>query len=168
MLTANYLRKILSYDPATGRFQWQWDNNKKPNINSRDTKKIAGSIGLNHRRAIKIKGKRYYCSRLAWLYVTGNWPVAEIDHINGDTLDDRIVNLRDCSRAENQRNVGVTARNTSGTKGVYWNSRAQAWLAQIRVGGKTHYLGTFRSSADAAVAYARAAKELHGDFWRVK
>lgn len=167
MLTAEHLRSILSYDPATGLFRWLWDVDKKPNINSRDTKKVAGTIKPNGRRYIKINGTGRLCSRLAWLYVYGDWPSGEIDHINGRPADDRIANLRSCTRSENQHNVGLTARNSSGRKGVHWAKRYHRWEAEISIAGRKIYLGRFDDLDEAGAAYAAAARLHHGEFARI-
>lgn len=167
MLTADRLREMLFYDPETGLFRWLWDDAKKPNINSRDTKRVAGSINLHGRRLIKISGRLYYCSRLAWLYVHGEWP-EEIDHINGMRCDDRIANLRTCTHSENQHNVGLTKRNSSGRKGVHWAPRYQKWQAEIVIAGRKKYLGRFDNLDEAGAAYASAALLHHGDFARTE
>jgi HNH endonuclease/AP2 domain-containing protein len=169
MLTAERLRSILDYDPDTGIFRWRWDPAKKPNINSRDTKReVAGSVGRRRYRSIKTEQKLYYAGRLAWLYVHGRWPIDEIDHIDGNKTNDRIANLREASRYENQYNVGVTARNRSGHKGVHWVPRYQKWQVEIRVNGQRLYLGRFDCPEAAAAAYAKAAQNYHGEFARVE
>ncbi len=167
MLSAEHLRSILDYNAETGEFRFKHDPRKKPNINSRDTKRPAGSIGVNGRRAIKIGGRRYYCNRLAWLFVYGRWPHDQIDHINGDRLDDRIANLREATPQQNNYNVGITSRNRSGHKGVHWNSRYRKWQADIRVAGKKRFLGRFDDIETATAAYERAATDLHAEFARV-
>lgn len=166
-LSADRLRSIIDYDPDTGVFRWLWDDAKPARINSRDTKKAAGSIGVDGRRAIKISGTRYYCSRLAWLYMFGVWPTDQIDHINCDKSDDRIANLRECSGAQNHLNVGLTVRNRSGYKGVHWNGRYQKWEAAIRINGVRHYLGRYDAAEDAARRYAAAAVKYHNEFARI-
>lgn len=164
LLPVDQLRSILDYDPLTGLFRWRWDSAKKPNVNSRDTKRIAGTINAYGRRVIKIKGRLYYCSRLAWLYIHGRWPDQEIDHINGNRSDDRIANLRDCSREENQHNTGLCSRNTSGYKGIYWSKQQSAWIATITRRGTKQHLGSFDNADDAASAYAAAIHAVDGEF----
>lgn len=91
----------------------------------------------------------------------------QVDHINGDRLDNRRVNLRVCSNAENMRNRGKNVNNTSGFKGVVLmtdKSLKKPWQAQIMTDGKYRYLGVFATKEAAALAYNTAARELHGEF----
>lgn len=90
-----------------------------------------------------------------------------VDHINGNTLDNRIENLRICTRAENQRNRGKQKNNTSGYKGVFWDKQRQRWLVQIRYLGKSINLGRTDDLVEGAHIYDRKALELHGDFARL-
>jgi hypothetical protein len=88
----------------------------------------------------------------------------EVDHRNGDGLDNRFENLRVATHAQNVQNQRVRADNTSGLKGVSWDSRHDRWAAGIEVGGVHRHLGYFVNKAEAGAAYRRAARELHGDF----
>lgn len=90
----------------------------------------------------------------------------EVDHINGNALDNRKSNLRICTHAENMKNIGFSKRNTSGYKGVYWNKSANKWQAQISISGRVTYIGLYDNIEDAASAYNTSAKKNHGDFMR--
>jgi hypothetical protein len=91
---------------------------------------------------------------------------AEIaDHINRNTLDNRRSNLRLATPQQNQQNKGVQRNNTSGFKGVSRQKRSGKWKAEIKSGGKKIWLGEFDSPEEAYVAYCKAAKELHGEFF---
>lgn len=90
----------------------------------------------------------------------------ETDHINGDRLDNRRENIRVCTKAQNLRNVAKRTNNSSGMKGVY-KSRNEKWVAQIRLNGKSYYLGIFSEKVEAAMAYNEAAKKFHGEFARL-
>jgi len=85
-----------------------------------------------------------------------------VDHINGNTLDNRRSNLRICSNAENGRNRGKNSNNSSGFKGVFL--KRDKWAAQIKHNGKSIHLGTFKTPEEAHLAYQRAANKLHGRF----
>lgn len=87
-----------------------------------------------------------------------------VDHINGNTLDNRRKNLRVCEHKENLRNRGTPANNTSGFKGVSWHSDSEKWVANIKADGKPKYIGTFDCKVDAAKAYNEQALLLHGEF----
>ncbi len=88
----------------------------------------------------------------------------EVDHINGDTLDNRDCNLRLATRKQNGRNRRRNRNNTSGYKGVYWHKANGKWAAQIVVNGKRRHLGYFDDPRDAYAAYCEAAYALHGEF----
>lgn len=123
---------------------------------------------MDKRNPLKIKvrayrrgsGKSLYLSRIIMSAPGGS----NVDHINGDTLDNRRSNLRVCSAAENQQNSGKYNNNKSGFKGVYWISRDKKWGASISKNGKRHYLGYFPDKKSAAIAYNNAAVEYHGSF----
>jgi len=90
-----------------------------------------------------------------------------VDHINGNPLDNRRVNLRVCSNAENIRNRRKNANSTSGYKGVCLDKRSNGktpWRARVKNDGKIHHIGYFATAEAAALAYDTAARELHGEF----
>lgn len=88
----------------------------------------------------------------------------DIDHIDGNRRNNTRLNLRICSRAENQYNRGANSNNTSGYKGVYWKHDRKKWGACIRANDKRKYLGYFPTPEEAYAAYCKAASELHGEF----
>ena len=90
----------------------------------------------------------------------------EVDHDDGDGLNNRRGNLRVATHSQNMRNSRISRRNTSGFKGVYFHKKAGKWASQIKFNGKKKYIGCFASPEEAHEAYCRASKELHGDFGR--
>lgn len=88
----------------------------------------------------------------------------EIDHINGNRLDNRRSNLRFCTRQQNRFNEKLRSNKTSKFKGVYWQKDIKRWRARIQKDGEVNYLGTFLNELDAAKAYDKAAKKLFGNF----
>ena len=153
-MTQDELKQILHYDSITGIFTWL-----KP---SKFTKiKIGDMAGCleNSYRKIKIDGNAYKEHRLAWLYVYGYLPTKMIDHINGDTLDNSIENLREVTGSENQQNRGKQKNNSSGYKGV--TKCGNKWRSEIQVNGKKIYQGTFHSPEEASEAYKKAALIYH-------
>lgn len=157
MITAEELRRILDYDPETGIFRWKQKICKKVTIGA-----IAGHVDrIWGYRRIRIKNRYYRASRLAFLYIYERWPI-EIDHINHQQDDDRIVNLREATRLENCRNMRGHVDNKSGFKGV--TQKRNKWRSTIRADGRQVYLGVYGTKEEAYAAYCEASKKYHGEF----
>jgi len=108
---------------------------------------------------IGFEQKKYSSHRLAWLLHNGEWPKQQIDHINGNRIDNRIVNLRDVNCAENNRNRPIAKNNNSGHVGVSWDKDKNKWKAYIDIAGKTKTLGAYKLLSDAIVARSAASIE---------
>lgn len=163
MLDASTLRKVLDYDPRSGVFTRRTGGR---GVAAGD---VAGC--LDKRRGyllIRVGGRLYKAHRLAWLYVHGEWPPNEIDHVNCEKNDNRIANLRLATGSQNQANKRLQANNTSGAKGVSWLANRNKWKARIRINGKLKHLGHFERIEDAADAYRLAASFHFGDFGRAE
>lgn len=115
--------------------------------------------GYAHRIVMK-NGKRY--SILMHRLITDAPKGMEVDHINGDKLDNQICNLRICTRTQNRGNTKY--KNKTGFKGVSKNPKGNTYRAAIKNSKKLQYLGTFKSAGEAAKAYDIAAKEIFGEF----
>lgn len=149
---------LFEYDPDTGVLS------PRPGANAGVRRRPDG-----YWIAWRQKGKRLYLGhRVAWLLHHGAWPVHGIDHINGDKSDNRIANLREATQHQNGGNQRLRRNNTSGFKGVCWDTWTNRWVATIMAHGKHHNLGRFDSPEDAHAAYMTAAVELYGDFARAK
>jgi hypothetical protein len=98
----------------------------------------------------------------------GEWPAAQIDHVKGDKDDNRLVNLRQASNAQNNRNVKKKSSNTSGFKGVCWDKERSLWMASICVDRRQKTLGRFGTPEEAYSAYVTAARTFHGEFARIE
>ena len=117
-------------------------------------------------RATKlINGKRKY--EFMHHYILPKKDGLQIDHINGDKLDNRRVNLRYCTELQNHSNVDKRTSNTSGFKGVYWHKLSKKWGAEIGYKRKRYHLGLFKDKIIAASAYNEAAKKYFGIFTRL-
>ncbi len=117
---------------------------------------IAGGIDSKGYIIISVLNKRYKAHRIIWLYMTGEWPKEEIDHINHVRADNRWSNLREVSGKNNSKNMSRSKRNKSGYTGVHWNNQKNKWHVQIRANGKNKFLGLFDSIIDAANARQKA------------
>ncbi len=160
MLSFDELRSILNYDPETGL--WSWRNPKA--INKAPIAQSAGTISVHGYRIITYRGRKYRSARLAWLYMTGNWPSEEIDHENRDTTDDRWINLREASRSQNALNRDVQGNNSSGLRGIHFDCERGKWFVQVKVKGINHFIGRYDEVDEAVVARNAAVAELHGAF----
>lgn len=159
-LTADRLRELLNYDPGTGVF-----TRKVGRAGNAKEGEVAGYRSRKGYRVIKIDCRPYKAHRLAWLYETGAWPADLIDHINGIKDDNRFVNLREATNAENIQNAKRFKSNSSGFKGVsFLRGR---WSSRIRIGGKSKWLGWFYTPEEAYAAYISAAEKYHGEFARL-
>ena len=148
----------LDFDLKSGIIRWktQRSRNIKPG-------QIAGNISKVGYRSIKIDGKSYLAHRLVWLFAAGDWPKGDLDHINGDKLDNRISNLREANKSQNGANKHAIR---SGLKGCCWNRGNNKWQASIRKNGKRTFLGYFDTEQEAHDAYCSAALIYHGEFAR--
>ena len=158
MITQEKLKELLHYDPDTGVFTWRVKTSYRVEIGQ-----IAGTLRHGY-IGISIKRKKYFAHRLAWLYVYGNFPDKDVDHINQVKSDNRISNLRLATRRQNCFNKGKNKNNTSGYKGVYFDKRLSRWTAGIFIDGKRRHLGVFDDPKKASDAYQLAAKEYVGEF----
>lgn len=178
--TVEYLRQCLVYNPRTGEFHWRARpvehfrdkaSHKRSHVcalwNGRFAGKKAGSICFAGYVEIGLDDERYLAHRLAWFYMTGEWPEQEIDHIDLIKNNNRFANLRIATSTENRCNRGLQSNNTSGIKGVSWYKAGRKWRADISVSNKYKFLGYFQTKAEAAHAYECAALKLHGEFARV-
>lgn len=171
------LRQLLAYDPQTGKLKWL-ERPRDLCVDERAWKiwntKYTGTDALTARcrEALhgNIFGRKAYAHRVAYALYHGEWPVGVIDHINGNPLDNRIVNLRDVSQRTNMRNQKERNTNTSGVTGVVRFKRNGKWRAQITAEGKCKFLGYFVDFDDAVAARksAEARLDFHSNHGRAR
>lgn len=166
MLTQQLLKEYLRYDEDTGELHWI-----KTKSNNIKVGGIAGTVfkgGRNNTlyRRTTVCGYRKMNHILVWLYFKGTLPVRQLDHIDGDGLNNRIGNLRECSGQENQANIGLRKDNTSGYRGVHFSKSKGLWRAELRWNGQRLRLGEFKTPLLAHEAYTKKAIEIHGEFYK--
>lgn len=153
-LSQNRLKELLHYDPDTGIWNWLRKNGTK--------RPQAGNISNQGRsagyRRITIDGKSYYSSHLVYLYMTGEFPTGEVDHIDRNRNNDKWNNLRITNHIKNCQNRGIRNDNTSGCSGVSYNRQSKKWKADITVDNKRIYLGKFQTLQEAIEARTFAEK----------
>jgi hypothetical protein len=145
------LKELLDYSPDTGGFTWRVNRARTAKANApAGTKNNVGYI------RIIVCGKQYSAHRLAWLYVHGEWPVGEIDHINRDKADNRLANLRQVTRSENCQN-----KDPAKLPGITWHKATSKWQARIKINQKLIHLGVFADIVDAKNARKQAELTYH-------
>lgn len=155
------LREVLTYCPETGDFTW----NDYPSRKGVAAGKIAGAVskhaGAGY-RVIRIDKTLYYGHRLAWFWMTEEWALY-IDHINGIGTDNRWVNLRKVTMAQNMANSRKPHNNTSGYKGAWYDKNCRTWRACYGRDGQTiHLPGKFETAKDAHEAYMAEVRRVRG------
>tara|TARA_R110000772_G_scaffold57929_1_gene131065 strand:+ start:364 stop:942 length:579 start_codon:yes stop_codon:yes gene_type:complete len=156
------LRKLLSYDPNTGLFFWRERNIEDfPSEKDGEAKRWNGRYANKQAFASKNSAGYYTgtvlkiplsAHRVAWAMTYGEWPSGEIDHINRVRHDNRIVNLKDGTRSDNNKNKSMQSNNTSECTGVHWHKPNGKWAARISVKSKRVHLGYFTSKNEAVSA----------------
>ena len=179
------LNEILRLEPERGKLFWRL---KTPDMvdSERESTRLRIARNWNARYQGKqaftnlslrgyltgvIQNRRYYAHRVVWALHYGEWPNDQIDHINGNRLDNRIQNLRVATDAENRKNQCVRSDNRTGIAGVWWDQTRQKYQAYINHDGRRIHLGRYESLDDAAAARKEAERqygyhENHGgDFY---
>lgn len=158
MVTHERLTEVLDYDPVTGIFTWKLAIGRRVRRGA-----VAGSFTNDYIRIV-IDGKKYRANRLAWFYVKGEWPVEMIDHENGNTIDNRIDNLRAATRSQNNHNRRLNQNSTTGIKGVIYSEKTGQYTARVMRNKIEHRRGPFDSLSEATTAVKLLRESLHGDF----
>lgn len=146
-------RGVLWYDRETGLFRWLV--NRRGPVKALD---VAGSLTRHGYVRIKVDQEVFLAHRLAWFLEHGEWPVDEIDHIDGDPLNNRISNLRVCTRSQNCKNVRAV--------GASYDKKRGKWMARICVDYKHINLGRYDTRQEAVEVGRLAREQYFGDYAR--
>jgi len=148
-------REYLAYNEYTGVLTWK--------VRKRGTKglgSIAGSTkGSNGYRLVCVDRKQILAHRLIWFIHYGYIP-SEIDHIDRCRDNNKISNLRECDRTQNNLNQGMRTNNKSGYTGVNWNKKDKKYHARIQYKGDVFFLGLFNCPKEAYLKYKNKREEL--------
>ena len=149
------LIEYLYYNKDTGEFKWIKSPSKYKPFKGRQ----AGTLSNKGKyKVIRFKGINYLCHRLAWYFIYRYTP-ENIDHINGNGLDNRIINLRDVAIIDNAKNTKIRIDNTSGVVGVRFNKLTNKYEAYISHNKKKIHLGLFNTIEEAVIARDMASIE---------
>ena len=162
MPTQERLRSLLRYEPETGRFFWVSPTKYHPRLQNSEAGHSMPDAKKKKYWVIKVGGVAYKRSRLAFVWMTGSVP-EQVDHVNGDSLDDRWTNLRAATALENSWNHKGRAKTTGLPFGVSLTA-AGRYRARICREGVTQYLGVFETAEDAHVVYMAARQEVFGEW----
>lgn len=163
------IRRLLRLDPKTGALTWRdrqaQDFSGSDVFARRWNKQFSGRPAMTSVTEAGyyrggIKGVLLYAHRVVWALHYGVWPQNVIDHINGDTLDNSIENLRETDHIGNGQNARLSAANTSGHTGISWCKQQEKWKVQLRDNGRKRTIGRFKDLADAVAAKQKAYKEI--------
>jgi hypothetical protein len=156
-MNIDLVKKVLSYDPETGILRWKVNKGPRARAGA-----IAGTPDGKGYIQVKVDYKLRRAHRIAWAITHGEWPKAEIDHINGVRDDNRLANLREATSAENKQNTRTPrSHGKAGLLGVSWDAKRGAWHARIAVGGMQKSIGRFKTAEAAHAAYLEAKRVYH-------
>ena len=161
MITQEILKKLFTYENGLLIRNFDSGGQKSGSVCGWENKVSRGKKYIR----MNVLGKQIYLHQAIFLYCNGYLP-KYIDHVNGNSLDNRIENLREANQSLNTANSVLSKANTSGYKGVVWRNDTKKWMAQITKNRKCYNLGSFENIEDAANAYKIASEKLFGEFAR--
>lgn len=163
MVTYEEVRRMLDYDPDTGILTWKVERYRK------HPGDVAGCIFTmkNGYKSVNISlnYKRYLAHRIIWLWMTGKWPIEEIDHKDGNGANNKWGNLREATHNQNAKNRSISKANLTGAKGV-GIGRKGLYRARIMVNRRDITLGYFKTIEEAAEVRKQASVKYYGEFSR--
>lgn len=159
MITQQRLKELFNYCPDTGILTQKTRTSQRVKVGE-----DVGCLTRNGYLKIFCQGRNYRVHRLAWLYVYGDYPDEDIDHINGIRTDNRLCNLRLATRSQNNCNSKLRADNKTSYRNVHFFKRTGTYQVQVRLNGKRVNGGYFATAEEASVVATKMRKQLHGEF----
>lgn len=153
--TFEYFNSRLRYEPETGLLFWR---------TGRRIGRVAGCIGVEGYVQMKSDGRQFKAHRIAWLLATGSWPKDQLDHINHNCSDNRLINLREVNNEQNGYNRALQKNNKSKITGVSFFKPTNQWRVDIRIRKKLTCLGFFDDILEARKVRIAAEKKYYGNF----
>lgn len=158
-LTYERANFLFRYDPVDGKLYWK--NKTAPRSNRIVIGQEVGNVFCGGRYLqTSVDQRKYLIHRIIWMMHYGKFPSFQIDHIDGDGLNNRISNLRDVPDLDNKRNMSRRIDNKSGITGISWHRKGKKWVVQIQDKGEHVYLGLFSSIEEAAIARRNAEERI--------
>jgi len=160
-LTQDILKDVIEYDYTSGKFFWKECTSASMRIGQE-----AGTIKRNRKasyKVIRIDTFGFYAHRLAWFYMTGKWP-EQIDHINGDGLDNRWCNLREADNSKNSFNIPAMSGNKSGHKNVYYNKKSGNWVVAVTANYTVVHREEYETLEEAKNVACKVREQYHKEF----
>ncbi len=157
-ITQCKLKELLNYCPHTGVFTWIKKVNSKTYVGLVAERKDKEGYAM-----VMVLGKNYRQHRLAWFYMTGQWPKKHLDHKNGVRDDNRFCNLRECDEQDNNRNRGLSIVNTSGVSGVSFQQGK--WCVRVRLNKHVRRFFGYYDDIELAELVANSVRDkYHKEF----
>lgn len=160
-ITVSELKELINYDPDTGEIRWK---KGRPGASSGN---LAGTLKPSGYVIVLIKRKLYRAHRIAWFYMTGEFPTKEIDHINGNKSDNRFCNLRLADKTQNNWNKKVRKDSKVGIKNVLYFPNFKKYYVRINANKQKHQFGPFDTIEEAAKVAEAQRAVLHAEFAHV-
>lgn len=155
-MDAKILHELLKY--SDGKLYWKIQISNR--IKAGD---VAGCLGSHCYYHLQVNGKLWLAHRLIFMMHYGYFPKF-IDHIDGNTKNNRIENLRDASLSQNGYNRKLQKNNTSGAKGVSWHKKSNKWQVKIRIDGAAKHIGLYDDLEFAELVAQEARNKYHGSY----
>jgi hypothetical protein len=165
MITYEIAKALFDYSPKDGLLTWKFESGNIKKGFEVGTLDSTPKSKTKYRK-VSVFNISYKVHRIIWLMQTGDWPEGDVDHIDGDGLNNKWDNLRDVTHSQNLMNAAVRSDSTSGYKGVSYDKARDRWYAYINIDGKRKMLGRHKTMQEAVTARQNAESELFGEFAR--